>query len=145
EGGEYGFAIGLRTGNDRSLSLQLICGLRVSVCDNMSFSGDFLALRRKHTAGLSLDVLDPALDRIEAQFGRLDHQIEAWKNRPLFDARAKLLLYEAFVTARVAPLRLLPAAVRFYFQPVHVEFTPRTAWSLYNAVTETLKTLPPVS
>ena len=26
--GEYGFAIGLRTGNDRSLSLQLICGLR---------------------------------------------------------------------------------------------------------------------
>src|SRR5262249_48945403 len=88
------------------------------------------------------DVLDPALDRIEAQFGRLDQQIEAWKNRPLFDARAKLLLYEAFVTARVAPLRLLPSAVHYYFRPVHPEFADRTAWSLYNAVTETRKTLP---
>ena len=58
EGGEYGFAIGLRTGNDRSLALQLICGVRVFVCSNMAFSGDFLALKRKHTAGLSLDVLD---------------------------------------------------------------------------------------
>ncbi|MBI3657189.1 MAG: hypothetical protein HY232_12285 [Acidobacteria bacterium] len=39
--------------------------------------------------------------------------------------------------------RLPPAAVRYYFQPVHAEFASRTAWPLCIAVTETIKTLPP--
>ena len=60
------------------------------------------------------------------------------------DLGQAVLLYAAAVPARVAPLRLLPSAVRFYFQPVHAEFASRTVWSLYNAVTETLKLLPPV-
>ena len=35
------FAIGIRNGNDRSLRLSLTTGLRVFVCDNLSFQGEF--------------------------------------------------------------------------------------------------------
>ncbi|MBI1747188.1 MAG: hypothetical protein HYR55_11445 [Acidobacteria bacterium] len=60
---------------------------------------------------------------------------------PGANVRTKLLLYEAFVTARGAPLRLLPAAVNYYFHPVHPAIAPRTVWSLYNSVTEALKNI----
>ena len=51
---EGGAAIGIRTANDKSLALQLAIGYRVFVCDNMSFHGDLIALKRKHTANLDL-------------------------------------------------------------------------------------------
>ena len=51
---EFAAAIGLRTSNDKRFSLQLAVGMRVFVCDNLVFSGDLIALRRKHTRGLNL-------------------------------------------------------------------------------------------
>ena len=35
------FAIGIRNSNDKSLRLALTSGLRVFVCDNLSFQGEF--------------------------------------------------------------------------------------------------------
>src|SRR2546430_6110299 len=35
------FAIGIRNANDRSMRLGLTSGLRVFVCDNLSFQGEF--------------------------------------------------------------------------------------------------------
>jgi hypothetical protein len=35
------FAIGIRNSNDKSLRLALTCGVRVFVCDNLSFQGEF--------------------------------------------------------------------------------------------------------
>jgi len=43
-------ALGLRTSNNRTMSIQLCAGLSVFVCDNMVFRGDLIALNRKHTA-----------------------------------------------------------------------------------------------
>ena len=47
-------ALGLRTGNNKSMSLQICAGLSVFVCDNLAFRGDLIALKRKHTSGLNL-------------------------------------------------------------------------------------------
>src|SRR4051812_42575055 len=47
-------ALGLRTANNRTMSIQICAGLKVFVCDNMAFRGDLIALRRKHTSGLNL-------------------------------------------------------------------------------------------
>src|SRR2546428_682024 len=49
DSGEYAAAIGLRTSNDKTMSIQIAVGLRVFVCDNMAFAGDLIALKRKHT------------------------------------------------------------------------------------------------
>src|ERR1043166_7927270 len=47
-------ALGLRTGNNKTMSLQLCAGLSVFVCDNLPFRVDLIALKRKHTSGLNL-------------------------------------------------------------------------------------------
>src|SRR5689334_4123229 len=44
-------ALGLRTSNDKTMSIQICAGLTVFVCDNLAFRGDLIALRRKHTSG----------------------------------------------------------------------------------------------
>src|SRR3989442_2776261 len=48
--GEFCAAMGIRTANDRSMALEIAVGVKVFVCDNLAFSGDLIALRRKHTA-----------------------------------------------------------------------------------------------
>src|SRR5207237_2768294 len=43
-------ALGLRTSNNRTMSIQICAGLSVFVCDNMIFLGDLVAMNRKpHT------------------------------------------------------------------------------------------------
>lgn len=54
-GGREAFAIGVRHSTDMSMSIQMVAGMRVFVCDNMVMSGDAVVLRRKHTSGLELE------------------------------------------------------------------------------------------
>jgi hypothetical protein len=42
-------ALGLRTSNDKSFALQIAVGCRVFVCDNLAFTGDLIAMKRKQT------------------------------------------------------------------------------------------------
>src|SRR5262249_49762927 len=42
------FSIGFRNSHDKSLRLGLTAGLRVFVCSNMAFSGDFTPVLAKH-------------------------------------------------------------------------------------------------
>src|SRR3989449_5789941 len=44
-------AMGIRTSNNKTLSIQICAGLSVFVCDNLVFRGDLIALNRKHTSG----------------------------------------------------------------------------------------------
>ena len=63
-------ALGLRTANNKTMSIQLCAGLSVFVCDNLAFRGDMIALRRKHTSGLNLRVeLAGAVLRFQGHFG----------------------------------------------------------------------------
>src|SRR5215469_13877248 len=43
----YRFSIGVRNSHDKSLRLALCCGIRVFVCWNMAFSGDFTPVLAK--------------------------------------------------------------------------------------------------
>ncbi len=75
-------ALGLRTSNNRTMSIQLCAGLTVFVCDNMVFRGDLIALNRKHTAGLHLRTeINHAVLRFQDHFGRLTGEIETLKVR----------------------------------------------------------------
>jgi hypothetical protein len=135
-------ALGLRTSNDKTMSIQLCAGLSVFVCDNLAFRGDMIALRRKHTSGLNLRIeLAGAVLRFQDHFGRLAGEVERLKQRLLTDLEAKALMHDAFA-AGLMPLRLLPAVSRAYFDPVLPDFAPRTAWSLHNAFAGAAKDMP---
>lgn len=141
------FSIGLRNSNDKSMRLALTAGLRVIVCDNMAFSGDFTPLSHKHTSNLELtDAISIAVDRIHRGFEPLKEQVQAMKDLDLTDAIAKLIIYQAFVDKKVKgiPKHLMELVHRYYFKPKYKPFEERNLWSLSNAFTSSFKKLKPI-
>jgi hypothetical protein len=141
------FSIGLRNSNDKSMRLALTAGLRVMVCDNMAFSGDFNPLFHKHTRNLELkDSIALAVDRIHRNFLPLQAKVSEMKKINLSDEAVKLVIYEAFVERRLKglPRHLLPLVHELYFQPKYEDFEARNLWSLSNAFTSAFKELAPL-
>ena len=140
------FAIGLRNSHDKSLRLSCTVGVRVFVCENLAFSGDFTPVLAKHSKHFSLqDSLAVGVDRMQRSFEPMRQQVEAWREQQLSMATAKLVIYRAFVEGELdAPRHLAPAMHQLYFNPRHNEFQPRTIWSLSNAFTSALKQLDPI-
>jgi Domain of unknown function (DUF932) len=143
-------SLGLRQALDRSMSIQMIAGMRVFVCDNMAFSGDTILLNRKHTSGLNLiDEIVSALNDYERHYRTLKTEIASLGSMFLDDARAEGIIYDIFVKREVMPVRFLPYVHEVYFkefvinpEPKFSTFSDRNAWSLLNAFTEVAKQMP---
>ena len=140
------FAIGVRNSHDKSLRLGLCCGVRVFVCWNMAFSGEFQPVLAKHTKSLNLiDTLSVGVDRIQRNFEPMRRQVESWRQTQITDEQAKLIFYSAFVEGKLdAPKGLLQDVHRLYFTPEYPEFAAKTMWSLSNAFTSAFKKLDPI-
>jgi uncharacterized protein DUF932 len=140
------FSVGIRNSHDKSLRLGLCSGLKVFVCSNMAFSGDFQPVLAKHTKSFNLiDTLSVGVDRIQRNFEPMRRQVESWRQTQITDEQAKLIFYSAFVEGKLdAPKGLLPDVHRHYFQPQYPEFAARTMWSLSNAFTSAFKKLDPI-
>src|SRR5882724_4456851 len=140
------FAIGIRNANDRSMRLGLTSGLRVTVCDNLAFQGEFTPVLAKHSKNFSIvDSLAIGVDRIQRNFDPLRQQVETWRSRQITDEGAKLVIYRAFIENQLdIPRHLARDVHKNYFEPAHPDFTPRTMWSLSNAFTSALKSLEPI-
>src|SRR5438876_6366937 len=86
-------ALGIRTSNNKTMSIQICAGLSVFVCDNLVFRGDLIALNRKHTSCLNLrSELGNAVLRFQEHFGLLTGEIERLRSRELKDGEAKALI-----------------------------------------------------
>ena len=65
----------------------LTAGLRVFVCSNMAFSGDFTPVLAKHTKSFNLvDTLSVGVDRIQRNFEPMQRQVESWRQTQITDA-----------------------------------------------------------
>lgn len=136
------FAIGLRNANDKSMRLALTVGYKVFVCSNMAFQGDFTPLLSKHSKNFNLiDALSIGVDRIQRGLEPLQRSIIDWRANILSPNDARLVIYEAFIEAKIAPPRLLPAVHLHFFNPQVEEFKDQTLWSLSNAFTSAFKEL----
>src|SRR5271157_5884717 len=63
------FAIGIRNANNKRFRLACTVGLRVFVCHNLAFRGDFSPVLAKHSKHLSLeDTLSIGVDRMQRNF-----------------------------------------------------------------------------
>src|SRR5258707_6552619 len=83
-------ALGIRTGNDRTMRLQMLTGLRIFVCDNMAFSGDEIILNRKHTSKLDLlPELLSAIGRYQIRYATLLGEVRQLAETILMDTEAK--------------------------------------------------------
>lgn len=137
---DYCLAIGVRSSYDRSLSVQLVAGIRVFVCDNLAFAGE-VHTRRKHTAHALRDLpslVYEMLTQAAGQRSHMDQEIAALKGVELQPATAHHLLIEA-LRGRIVTAARLPNVLREWEKPRHEQFQVRTAWSLLNAFTEVAK------
>jgi hypothetical protein len=137
------FAIGIRSANNKRFRLSCTVGLRVFVCENLAFQGDYTPVLAKHSKNFSLqDSLLIGVDRMQRNFEPMRRQVEAWRTSQLSDEAAKLIIYRAFIEGELEVPRHLARVVHDrYFDPQHEEFAPRTMWSLSNAFTSAFKEL----
>jgi hypothetical protein len=97
-GSDFRFSIGLRNANDKSMRFGMVSGIRVFVCDNMAFNGEFFAIQAKHTKRFDImDSIALGLDRIQRNFKLITEQIDRWKANQLSDDRAKAIIFDAFI------------------------------------------------
>ena len=90
------FSIGLRNSHDKSIRLGLTAGLRVFVCSNMAFRGDFTPVLAKHTKSFNLiDTLAVGVDRIQRSFEPMRRQVELWRQ-----CRSAMIKRSLFFTER---------------------------------------------
>lgn len=140
---ETGTCLGFRHGNDRSMRVRIVAGLRVFVCDNMALSGDEVVMNRLHTN--TFDILNESMVSVDKYLearGRITVDVDRMRDLRLTDSRAKELIYDAVIQQDVLPLRMLPTVDKWYFKGDTVDVTPRTAWGLHNAFTRTIHELP---
>ena len=110
------------------------------------FNGDFTPVLAKHSKNFSLqDCLCIGVDRMQRNFEPMKRQVEQWQEAQIPDVTAKLIIYRAFVDGELeAPSSLIVTVHRYYFQPLHQQFSTRTLWSLCNAFTTAFKDLDPI-
>jgi len=137
---DYALVVGLRNSHDKTFPAGLACGSGVFVCDNLAFSGE-VRLSRKHTRWIQRDLprlVATAVGKLGQLRVKQERRIEAYKNFALSDKDAHDLLVQA-VDTQALPCTKLPAALQEWRKPSHDEFSDRTAWSLFNSVTEVLR------
>ena len=133
--------VGLRNSHDKSMTAGLVFGLSVFVCDNLSFYGDLLRFDRKHTAHIRKDLIDKIraiIRKTDQQNKRMEHTVDYYKSVRMSDRKAHHMVVKALDGGATLPRRL-PQVLDEWRKPRHQEFEPRTAWSLFNAFTESMK------
>jgi len=141
-----GLCIGFRNSYDRSMSVGIVVGASVLVCSNLVLSGDITILR-KHTLHVQKDMQSMALSAIyksQRVYKEILEDAEAMRLLELSDDNAHRMLGLVYGRGLITP-RQIPVALREWRAPQHEVFEPRNVWSLYNSITEALKSAPPQS
>jgi len=138
---EISLSIGLRNSYDQSLAVGVCMGAKVFVCDNLMFSGD-IRVSRKHTGDALEDIekmIAQSMAIAPTRHRDLVRDSEIMMEHDLVDDEAYCILGMAYGRGILKPRQLLGAKTAWENAP-HKEFEDRNLWSLYNAMTEALKT-----
>src|SRR3974390_239411 len=92
------FAVGIRNANNKRFRLACTVGLRVFVCHNLAFRGDFSPVLAKHSKHLSLeDTLSIGVDRMQRNFEPMRQQVESSGAQQMSTAAGQIPIYRAFI------------------------------------------------
>lgn len=135
-------SLGLRHGNDKSMSLQIVAGNKVIVCDNMMLSGQAVVLKKKHTLRTNLkEQFDRSVSMLCEQFCMMNQKIVELQEEGLRGTKkAKEIIYDAFIGEKILPMRYMPSVDEWYFNPPveATDCTPNTKYGLHNAFTRVI-------
>ncbi len=140
---EMGLSIGIRNSYDKSMSIGVVMGGRVFVCDNLVLSGE-IRIVRKHTAGVWQAVEDMTISTLYKHrpvWAALQENVAQMKGLPLAQEAGYELLGRLIGHGVLSP-RQIPIVYREWDKPAIELFKERNVWSLYNSVNQALKTSP---
>ena len=135
-----GMAIGVRSSHDQSLPVGLCAGSQVFVCDNLMFTAMGLVEMRRHSRHAWPDIdsmVERVLDALPATHTYLQSMRDALMGTPVEDEGGMEALGVMY-GRKVITNRQFTVAMKHWLQPPDA-FVDRSAWSLYNSVTEGLK------
>ena len=143
-GNEMGCAVGFRNSYDKSMSAGMAVGGNVFVCDNLMFCGE-VCVMRKHTKNVKDDLTKQIVGALYSQrnnFEEMQQAMERLKSVDMTDDEGYRMLGLLAGRGILSPT-LLSVALKEWKAPMYTSFEKRSAWSLFNAVTESMKKLPP--
>jgi len=143
---ELGLSIAFRNSYDKSLAISLATGSQVFICDNLALHGEIIRIR-KHTTNVMADLemmIITGVLRARSNFSSVVDDAHRMQGIDISTDGAYRALGHLFGHQVLSP-RQMPVALKEWQKPSHEAFEPRTLWSLYNAVTEALKSSPPQS
>ena len=140
---DYGCVLGLRNSYDKSCATGLCIGATVFVCDNLSFHGSNITFERKHTANLMRDlswIITETVAKLPILFAAQSKTFEAYRHTALTDKEAHDVVIRCY-DGGALNVTDIPKALREWREPQHQEMAEggKTAWRLFNAVTEAIK------
>jgi len=143
ESRNYGCVLGLRNSYDKSCATGLCIGATVFVCDNLSFHGSNITFERKHTVNLLRDlswIITETVSKLPLLFAEQSKTFERYQETELSDGQAHDLVIRAY-DAGALNVTEIPRTLQEWREPRHPQFAEngKTAWRLFNAVTETIK------
>jgi hypothetical protein len=140
------FALGVRNSHNKQFRLSIVVGLKIFVCSNLQFAGDFDIVLSKHSKNFQLKpAISVGIDEAQRGFLPMKLRVERWKRAQVTDDEARLTIFRGFIEDQLdAPKHLAKDVWHNWQEPAYDEFRPRTAYSLNNAFTSALGTLEPV-
>jgi hypothetical protein len=140
EAADFAWVMGLRNSHDMTYPAGIVAGTQVFVCDNLAFNGE-VRFARKHTRNILRDlplIAERAVARLVEKWHTQERRIAVYKERTLADRDAHDLIVRALDIGVIGSRTVLPV-LNQWRKPAHEDFAPRTAWSLFNGFTETMK------
>lgn len=137
-------SLGIRNSLDKSMPVGFVGGSHVICCSNMMLVGD-IKIVRKHTTFVWRDVENKCIEACKLAYGDFDSlviQSEIMRKHELSLDQGFAEIGIMFGHGIISASQITLAKEHWANSP-HQEFKPRNAWSLYNSLTEAMKTTSP--
>jgi len=135
---DYSYVLGLRNSHDKKFPAGLAVGAGVFVCDNLSFSGE-ISIARRHTVNINRDLpqlVNRAIGQLSEKWNDQETRFAAYKATELSEMQVHDLAIRMLDAGAVTACQI-PHVIKEWRTPRHAEFAEsRTAWRMFNAVTE---------
>jgi|TARA_R100001530_G_scaffold30529_1_gene23984 hypothetical protein len=142
---DLGLNIAIRNSYDKSMSVGMVMGATVFVCDNLALTGE-IVIMRKHTTNVWEDLKDSMITTIyksQTNFPKIQEDANRMKNINITDDQAYEYMGLLYGHGLLRP-RQLNHAISEWKEPSYTAFQDsKNVWTLYNSITDSLKSTPP--
>jgi hypothetical protein len=142
---EQDMTIGFRNSYDKSITVGIVAGNRVIVCENLMFKGDFKVMR-KHTGHVKSELeflVANGVNTMNQQFVSIIADTEKMKQVQMTKRATAELIGRMYIEEKLITSTQLNIIADQLTNSKH--FKDDSLWSLYNHTTEALKTAHPVT